>query len=296
LRAASPLRYPGGKWRLAPFFERLISLNFEAPPLYVEPYAGGASLALTLLLTRSVTKIVINDLDPCIYAFWQAALTRTEELVRLVQTTPVTPREWKRQKEIVAEPSSADTLSLGFATFFLNRTNHSGILNGGMIGGKQQRGPWRIDARFNRPELVRRLRLIASARSQIRVFNLDAVQLLRELGECKRALAYLDPPYYGPGKDLYLNAYAPSDHAGIRDAVANLRCPWIVSYDDVIETRSLYRGKRSRHITLLHTARELRRGDEVMFFSQGLRIPRIHPYHRKRDVLDAQRAITRDAR
>lgn len=273
MRDASPLRYPGGKWRLARFFERLISLNFEKPPVYIEPYAGGASLALSLLLTGKVTQVFLNDLDPAIYAFWHSILKRTDKFIELLERTPVTPREWMRQRRIYADGLASGRLRLGFATFFLNRTNHSGILNGGMIGGKAQCGDWRLDARFNRSELRRRVRRIAANGDRIHLSNRDAGDFVREHIPSRNKLMYLDPPYYRAGQRLYLNAYRPEDHAQVRDKVLELRCNWVVSYDDVPEIRDLYIAQRSRRISLLHTARTARQGNEVMFFSSELRIP-----------------------
>ena len=273
MRDASPLRYPGGKWRLAHFFERLISLNFEKPPVYIEPYAGGASLALSLLLTGKVTQVFLNDLDPAIYAFWHSILKRTDKFIELLDSTPVTPREWMRQRRIYADGLASGRLRLGFATFFLNRTNYSGILNGGMIGGKDQCGDWRLDARFNRSELRRRVRRIAANGDRIHLSNRDAGDFVREHRHSRNKLMYLDPPYYRAGQRLYLNAYRPEDHAQVRDKVLELRCNWVVSYDDVPEIRDLYTARRSRRISLLHTARTAHQGNEVMFFSSELRIP-----------------------
>lgn len=274
MRDASPLRYPGGKWRLASFFERLIDLNFDAPPVYIEPYAGGASLALSLLFSGKVAEIFLNDLDPAIHAFWCSILNRSDDFSKLVESTPVTPSEWSRQKRIYAKGLASGRIELGFATFFLNRTNHSGILNAGMIGGKSQVGEWKLDARFNRPELIRRIMKIADFKTRIHLANRDAADFVRDHSRSERKLIYLDPPYYHAGHHLYLNAYRPGDHAAVRDCVMKFHCPWVVSYDDVPEIRGLYRGRRSRRINLLHTARTARQGKEIIFFSPSLRIPR----------------------
>jgi len=272
MRYASPLRYPGGKWRLAQFFQHLLTLNFAQPPAYLEPYAGGASLALSLLFSGSVREIFLNDLDPAIYAFWYSVLNRTHALVGLIEETDVTPTEWKRQKAIYTAGLAAGGLRFGFATFFLNRTNHSGILNGGMIGGKHQRGEWKLDARFNHSELISRIKKIAAYRKHIHLSNVDAAGFIRSHNGIKNKLLYLDPPYYRPG-NLYLNTYRPEDHIQVRDRVCKLRCKWVVSYDDVPEIRKLYKHQESRHVELLHTARAARRGKEVMFFSSELIIP-----------------------
>jgi DNA adenine methylase len=271
MRDASPLRYPGGKWRLAKYFARVIAANFKKAPVYVEPYAGGASLAFSLLFSNVVSEIHLNDLDPAIYAFWFSVLKHGQKLCTLIERTPVTPQEWKRQKKIYASGPAAGNLALGFATFFLNRTSHSGILNGGMIGGKQQRGKWKIDARFNRAELIRRIRKISTFKKRVRLSCEDAAKFLRIRSFNRNTLVYLDPPYYVPGRRLYLNAYKPDDHVVVRDCALRLCCPWIISYDDVPEIRKLYGVRRFRRVRLLHTARSARAGQEVMFFSSMLR-------------------------
>jgi DNA adenine methylase len=275
MRNASPLRYPGGKWRLAQFFSRLVSLNFNQPPTYIEPYAGGASLALSLLFTGIVREIFLNDLDPAVYAFWNSILRNTRDFIAQVKSAEITPREWRCQRNLYASRQIISRFQLGFATFFLNRTNHSGILNGGMIGGKKQSGPWKLNARFNRAELISRIERIAKYRDRIHVSNLDAETFIRRQRGGKNKLFYLDPPYYSPGQRLYLNYYRPEDHVHVRDTVAGMNSRWIVSYDDVAQIRRLYRTQLSRHIELLHTARTARRGREVLFFSRGLRIPSI---------------------
>jgi DNA adenine methylase len=276
MRTASPLRYPGGKWRVASFIDRVISLNDLHEFEYVEPYAGGASLALSLLLRGSVSRIHLNDLDPAIFSFWWSVLKRPRALIRFIGQVPLTIGEWRRQRSIYARGTSAGRLALGCATFYLNRTNHSGIMNGGVIGGKAQRGPWRIDARFNRRELQRRVGLIAEQKSRIRIYCQDALVFLARRPFSSESLIYLDPPYFRPGMALYLNAYNPDDHARVQSAVRRLRGPWIVSYDDVPPVRLLYRSFRSRRVTLLHTARSTHHGKERMFFSHDLRIPK-HP-------------------
>ena len=276
MKTASPLRYPGGKWRLSGFFEGILSLNHKSPPAYIEPYAGGASLALSLLFTEKVSEVFLNDLDPAIHAFWQAALKHTREMTSLVRGTPITPREWEKQREIYLSGRRAGTVALGFSTFFLNRTNHSGILNGGMIGGKDQAGDWKIDARFNRENLIDRIARVGKFKSRIHLLGIDALDLLKRVNDntSSSSFVYLDPPYFRSGRDLYLNAYAENDHVDVRDAVERLRRDWVVSYDDAPQIGALYERYRRRQITLVHTARAQRIGREVMFFSDKLRIPR----------------------
>jgi DNA adenine methylase len=277
MRNASPLRYPGGKWRFANYFHRLISTNFQTPPLYFEPFAGGASLALSLLFEGVVSKIYLNDLDRAVYSFWRVVLEDTDELIDLIESTPITPTEWKKQHAVHSEDSRSARVQRAFAFFFLNRTNHSGILNAGMIGGKQQSGRWRLDARYNREELIRRIQMIRTLKSRIRVSREDGIDFARRQAEhVEPSVMYVDPPYFRSGQRLYMNFYGPSEHKALRDTVTQLPCAWVVSYDDVPEIRQLYRGIKSRRFALLHTARSARVGKEVMFFSPRLKVPRSH--------------------
>jgi DNA adenine methylase len=275
MRNASPLRYPGGKWRFANYFGRLISINFPAPPLYFEPYAGGASLALSLLFRGVVSKVYLNDLDRSVYSFWRTVVENTDELIDLIQSTPITPAEWKKQHTVYSQESRSARVQRAFAFFFLNRTNHSGILNAGMIGGKQQSGRWKLDARYNREELIRRIRTIRTLKSRIHISREDGIDFARQQAEhAEPSIMYVDPPYFRSGQRLYMNFYGPSEHIALRDTLRKLSCAWVVSYDDVPEIRQLYRGIKSRRFALLHTARSARLGKEVMFFEPSLKVPR----------------------
>ena len=201
----TPLRYPGGKAKLAEYVKEIIRANKLYDGEYVEPYAGGAAIGLELLFQEYVTRIHINDLSQPVYAFWKSVLNDTDELCRLIKNTRLSVASWDRQKRIFAHPKDHNYLELGFATFFLNRTNRSGILNGGIIGGRDQTGPWKIDARYNSNELIFRVQSIAKMRKHIKLTRSDALALLRHgLPKWdKKTLIYLDPPYYAQGRELY---------------------------------------------------------------------------------------------
>ena len=273
--AISPLRYPGAKWRLDRFVSTLIRDNGLIGGHYAEPYAGGASLALSLLFGERVAEVHLNDLDRSVWAFWKSAVEHSGELVARVRSTNVTVDEWHVQRQVQANKHRASILDLGFSTFFLNRTNRSGIITGGVVGGKGQSGTWKIDARFNKQNLIERLERIASYKSRIHVTRLDALTFIARRGESlppKRSLMYLDPPYFAKGQDLYMNAYRPGDHAAVADLVMQqIKVPWLVSYDDVPEIRDLYGAARRIGYTLRYSASSTRKGQEVIFMCPGLR-------------------------
>jgi DNA adenine methylase len=255
----------------------LLRRNDLLDSTYVEVYAGGASVALTLLFGEYARQIIINDLDRGIHAFWLAARDQTDELCRLVHDTPLTIEEWHRQRAILRDPN-ANPLELAFATFYMNRTNRSGILTGGPIGGYEQGGNWNISARFSRGDLVARIQKVGRHASRIRVLGLDAAELLRTIVPTlpPRTLLYLDPPYYVKGQELlYANFYQAADHAQIAELVARLELPWVVSYDDAPEIRQLYSGSPMLEYHIGYSAHQRYRGREVMFFSDRLAVPEI---------------------
>jgi DNA adenine methylase len=273
----TPLRYPGGKAKLAAYVKSLMKANRLLDGEYVEPYAGGAAIALELLFHEFVSRVHINDVSKPVHAFWKSVLGDTDELCRLVSKTPLTVAQWYKQKRIMGHPSDHDHVKLGFATFFLNRTNRSGILNGGIIGGRDQTGPWKIDARYNAKELIRRIEAIAKMRSRINLTRQDALKFLTAGVSRwpKETLIYLDPPYYVKGRDLYYDFYEHADHEQIAKFMnqTRIRQRWIVSYDNVRPIRELY--KRASHIVydIGYSARAASQGSEIMFFCDDLKVP-----------------------
>ncbi len=274
----SPLRYPGGKGKLAKFVTQIIRTNRLSDGLYVEPYAGGAAVAWELLLTGVVRRVAINDLNGPVHAFWRCVLEQTEALTRLIRETPVTMVTRDRMKSILLAPGEADELQVAFAFFFLNRTNRSGILNGGVIGGKEQTGYWKIDARYNKDDLIKRIDRIAAARRRISLTKLDAVEFLKTKAPAwpQRTLVYLDPPYYEKGRELYYDFYKHDDHANVAAAVHRLpHVSWVVSYDDALPIHELYSGEQRLQYSIGYSARERTSGREAMFFSANLSVPEV---------------------
>ncbi|MFQ6371163.1 DNA adenine methylase [Shewanella sp. YIC-542] len=266
----SPLRYPGGKSKLTAYILETIKINELDGGVYVEPFAGGCAIAWYLLLEGHVSKVWINDLDNAIHSFWYSVLYRTDELCELIRETDVTIDEWFRQKEIYA--NDTDVLRLGFATFFLNRTNRSGILKGGVIGGIEQNGNYLLDCRYPKDALIEKIRAIAERAPDIHLTNLDATQFIDEYlpsieGKC---LVNIDPPYYVKGKGLYQNFYEHNDHYRLFESVRRIRHPWIVTYDDTPEILGIYSEFEPQVFGLTYTAQTKRKGSELIVHSPTL--------------------------
>ena len=274
MRILSPLRYPGGKSKIAAFVKQIIKDNNLLDGVYVEPFAGGAAVALSLLMDEYVSRIVINDKDRSIYAFWYSVLNETERLCQYIEETPVTMDTWRMQREIQSadNKNTVDLLSLGFSTFFMNRTNRSGIIKAGVIGGFNQTGNYQIDARYKKEELIGRIRRIAAYADRIELHNEDAADLISRISNItpQNTIMYLDPPYYKKGRGLYMNYYNDSDHKTIRDVITNVNTiRWIVSYDNSTFIKSLYEDFRSQEFYLNYSANNNGKGTEVIFFSNN---------------------------
>ncbi|NJL73618.1 MAG: DNA adenine methylase [Candidatus Competibacteraceae bacterium] len=278
-KALSPLRYPGGKGALAQLLTDVLDMNDLRGCPYYEPYAGGAGAALRLLSEDSVSMLYLNDADRRVYAFWSSVLKDSEAFIEKVQTTPLTIEEWHRQKAICSAPKNYKQLEVGFAAFYMNRCNRSGVLTGaGPIGGLSQQGKWRINVRFNRETLIDRLRYVALRRSQIRVSCLDAIDFLKSnlpRGQARsKSLVYLDPPYVNKGNRLYLNSYSKQDHINLRNYIQRqTTLCWLISYDDTALVRSLYAKYRIFHLPLAYTLQEKRAAHELLIPSTNLALP-----------------------
>ncbi|MBS1942681.1 MAG: DNA adenine methylase [Bacteroidetes bacterium] len=276
-RLYSPLRYPGGKAPFAPFIAKVMEVNRVAGGHYLEPYAGGAGVALELLFHGDASHIHINDADPAVYAFWLSVTKHSGKLLKLIETTPITMDQWFKWRAVLREDNKASLVEKGFATLFMNRTNRSGILNAGVIGGKEQNGEYKLDARFKKEQMAARIEAIAKRSKGITVYCEDSLNLLKRCSEFlpKESLIYLDPPYYVKGKGLYRNYYQHDDHVQIATVLQQkkFKWPWVVSYDNVDEIRAMYQMSEALSYGLNYTAQRRYMGNEVMFFSQGLMVP-----------------------
>lgn len=278
----SPLRYPGGKNKLSAFIAK-ICLDNNINGHYVEPYSGGASVALFLLIEGFVQKITINDRDRSIYAFWHSVLNKTNQLCELIENAELSIDEWKKQKAVQSNKKKADLLELGFSTFYLNRTNRSGIINAGVMGGIEQKGNYLMDCRFNKAELIQRIKNIASHKKNIRLYKKDAVKLIDKIeqeAQNDNIVFYFDPPYYLKASTLYMNHYEDKNHKKVSDKIKSIQnIMWIVSYDNVPEIQKLYAECPKKEFSFKHTAYEIREGKEIMFFSENIEHPEIEDWN-----------------
>ncbi len=271
----TPLRYPGGKSSIQNMVSRIISDNGLNLCNYAEPYAGGCGLALSLMFNGFVHELHLNDLDRSIYSFWNQVLTNTDAFVEKIKSTSVTIDEWHKQKEVQERKNTVDELELGFSTFFLNRTNRSGVIQkAGVIGGLAQNGNYKLDCRFTKSTLISKIQRIAKYKHRINFYNLDAVDFIKMLEEESKGTMFycVDPPYFNKGSTLYTNFYNPEDHAEIAKLLRKLKSPWILTYDDASEIQKLYKNLPQYKFNLNYSAQVKKVGTELLITSKKIKI------------------------
>ncbi len=267
------LRYPGGKTKLYDFVLDIIKRNNLEGCTYIEPFAGGAGLALKLLLKRNVSCLILNDLDDAVYSFWFSVFNHTDEFCQLVDVTPVTITERERQKHVYHNRNEYSVLEVGFACFFLNRTNRSGILHGGPIGGFEQNGPYKLDARFNKKNLIQKLLKIASFRESVLLNNYDVHEFIDRVlpnVETEKSFIYFDPPYVKKGPMLYMNSFNSDDHRNLAIKISECDNNWIVTYDNCEFISSLYKNFKQKTLSINYSAGSTKHSEEIVIFSNKI--------------------------
>lgn len=272
----TPLRYPGGKSSIFPMVSQIIHENNLSLCNYVEPYAGGCGLALSLLFKGVVHELHLNDLDRSIFSFWNQVINNTNAFVKKIERTPVTLEEWHKQKKIQERKNRASELSLGFSTFFLNRTNRSGVIQkAGVIGGLNQDGNYKLDCRFNKEGLIEKIRRIEKYKHRINFYNMDALDFIEMLDNDlpKNTFFCVDPPYFNKGSTLYTNFYNPDDHKHIAKRLKKLKKSWILTYDDASEIQRLYQTLPQYRFNLNYSAQDKKIGTELLITHKKILLP-----------------------
>ncbi|MGT2742483.1 DNA adenine methylase [Streptococcus plurextorum] len=275
MKNISPLRYPGGKSQVYDYVRELVVANNATT--YIEPYMGGMGIALRLLLNKDVNKIMVNDYDKSIYAFWYSVLNYTDQLIEKIENTPVTIEEWKKQRNIQQNKNTCDNLLLlGFSTLFLNRTNRSGIIKAGVIGGLKQDGDYKLDCRFNKKKTIEKIKIIASMKNRIKLYNMDAEKFIRlNISRTKNSFTFFDPPYYLKGPGLYTNFYNHENHLSLAKTIKKYMSnkKWILTYDISEEIFKMYNDFRNEKYYLNYSVTKPSKGIEYIFYSEQLNIP-----------------------
>jgi len=264
----SPLRYPGGKTKIYERVKNLIVACNYTERTYVEPFAGGFGIGLKLLSEEIIESAVLNDIDRHIYHFWHSVLRNTDALCDMIENVRISIEERANQKIIYANKESTP-LEDGFATLFLNRVNYSGVIKGGPIGGLEQNGEYSLGCRFNKEDIIRRIKAVAALKRRIKLRNSDAIKIINDsaknkFGEC---LLYIDPPYIEKGSQLYTNYYKEKEHIKLAERIRRVLqrdVPWFMTYDDSELIKGAYQDFHIENYNLMHNAGGSVEGKEIV--------------------------------
>lgn len=266
----SPLRYPGGKASIYKMVSDILADNCNEFVSYAEPYAGGCGLALSLLFKDDVQELYLNDIDVSISSLWHCILNDTDRLLSKINDVNINMDEWRKQKLIQDNKQAVDTLELAFSTLFLNRTNHSGILKGGVMGGKNQTGKYKLDCRFTKQTIINRIKEIAENNNRIYFYNMDAIDFISHMESLliNDLILMVDPPYYNKGKSLYTSFYDHEDHVYISEKLDSTSIPWLLTYDNTIEIRKIYESCNQYQFDINYSLANKRKGTELLITSE----------------------------
>lgn len=286
-RYASPLRYPGGKARMAPWLADVFeTLHWPMDvEVWLEPFGGGAGAALSALMDDRVPEAWIVEANPALAAFWTTVMEDGPALALRIETTVPDLQLFEESKAAVSAALAGepvDTFDLGLAAFILNRCSRSGIIlpNVGPIGGKAQAGPDTIGARFNAGALAERIRAVHALGTRFKVFAGDGIGFLEDLPESginDEVFCFVDPPYIGVGNDLYAIGMDDDLHRRLAAALNKLTAPWLLTYDVHHQVPSLYPGRPVVRFDIPHTAGSSRIGSEYLVLGPGMGVPDTNP-------------------
>ena len=269
----TPIRYPGGKTKLYPEIRAILEMNDLLGHPYAELFAGGAGLAIKLLLKGDVSSIVINDYDRAVYCMWDAIVNHVEEMCEFIDSAVLDIETWKKMRDMYQDHDGVGDFELGKAAFYLNRTNVSGILSGGVIGGLEQTGNYKMDVRFNRKTLKKKVMDIAARRGDIEVTRLDAEDFIHDRMGDSELFAYLDPPYVQKGPGLYRSAFDEAKHRSLARKVGDARSKWVVTYDADKLIDDIYGDYERGDLEISYTANVKTVGREKIILGPGLNWP-----------------------
>lgn len=270
--ALSPFRYPGGKGKLSRFLAYFLVSNNLVGTRLIEPFCGGAGGTLPLLEADLIDRLILNDLNPAVFSFWDSVKNAPDELIKMVLSENVDINAWHHWRNIYND-DTADKIQRGFSAFFLNRTNRSGILHAGPIGGKDQSGAYKIDCRFNRLNLAKRIEKIAIISDRIDVHSIDAAKLISDIAK-PFDFIYADPPYVKEGKNIYQNfSFDDKKHFNFSVVIKRSPAKWLISYDDHPLVHSLYAKAGINVIEFSYVMNQARVGRELLIASSRLSLP-----------------------
>lgn len=234
----SVFRYPGGKTWLIPRIREWLTSLPKKPKLLVEPFAGGGIVSLTAAFEGLVEKVLLVEMDDEVAAVWQTIVDgRAEWLAKRIEDFNMS---LETAKEIVfSSPTSTDEIA--FRTIVKNRTYHGGILADGSTFLKHGESGKGVRSRWYAATLARRLRDIDSIRDRIDFVHGDAFEIMKQYGNKKTTVWFVDPPYTAGGKSAGSRLYTHSkvDHERVFSMMEKVQGDSLLTYDIADEVKIL---------------------------------------------------------
>ena len=235
MKLTNPLRYPGSKASFASSVGAFVTACGYTGFEIVEPFAGSASVSIDLVSSGVCSKAILIERDPLLYAFWSAVFFDTRRLCNRINKLSIDLGTWHDLRPLLAinSPDEYELIDLAVAGLFFNRTNFSGVLHAGPIGGQQQKSVYKVNCRFNKDDLIARIRAIAKLQNRVEVIFSDALGFLETQKEAvnQNRFYYVDPPYFVQGEKLYRYSFELSQHKQLAKVLSELKAPWLLSYD-----------------------------------------------------------------
>jgi DNA adenine methylase len=234
MRMLSPFKYPGGKTALAP---RIVDRALPFGTV-IEPFVGGGAVMCRAL--DQGLRVVVNDLDPGIAAFWSEVFTDPSDLIELIRAVPANVHLYTLLKHSAPADSKLGNarsvkVAMAFKALYVRRLSFHGA-GRGILGGYDQTGPWRLDHRYNPENIIARIEQLHARRGQVLgVYNEHWLTFMRR---DFAGLAYLDPPYVTPGP--YFANFTERHHRALAWFLHQHRNACLISYDDHPLIRELY--------------------------------------------------------
>jgi DNA adenine methylase len=233
-------RYPGGKSRIAHQIVKEMG-NIQE---YREPFFGGGSIGLEVLESLPLgADVWVNDKYPPLASLWKMIIEDPYPLMDRISEYVPTVDDFFRIKQIfLGMPEILSEEERAMMCLVLHQISFSGlgVKAGGPIGGKTQKGTYKVDCRWSprtlNAKILKAHRLFQ--RANVTCTAVDYVRLLEDA--TPQTTVYLDPPYYVRGNDLYQEPFSVQDHEELAVILRGLDCKWFISYDDCPEIRDLY--------------------------------------------------------
>ncbi|KQY83610.1 hypothetical protein ASD24_29680 [Paenibacillus sp. Root52] len=239
----SPLRYPGGKGKIAD--RLLLSMRPEQLETLISVFAGGASVELALLEAKQIKNLILNDLDYGIFSLFTLIKYQPEDLIQRLKSSDPNHDDFFINREIIKNDyKGMDVMDAAWAMLIVNRLAYSGIYSANPLGGRKGTKE-QLLSRFNRDALCKRITQIHQMSERIQVHQQNAVEFIEEHMWHDHSTIYIDPPYYQQGHALYRHFYTEERHIEVAELIDSIyeefpNVDFIVTYDNHSFIRDLY--------------------------------------------------------